>query len=443
MRRLAIVEYLMSAGGLERVLRGLAGAFLEIPEARDWDITFLLPRYNSAYHLCEWPETLTGSNVHVEWMGHGSAASRLLEPLAHAQGLRGIPLSKVGGALLAHGLRRIGPEPWRAWLGDTRALIARAGARFDLVCFPYPVVLYPPPLAVPVVTTPQDFNFKHFYAERHPWHRRQERVTRAWLERSDRVLLTSDAVRDELHRFYPEFEDRTEVVRLGVDGRERAPVDPAAAERFRVERGLPPEFVLLTGWVMEHKNQLAVVEALSRLRRQGRSLPAVFAGPNALHLRAGRELGFPRGYVGRVRDALGAAGFEHGRDFHVLGFVGDEEIRMLQSLATVFLLPSLYEGFGLPSLEALRAGCPTLISSIPPLDEQNRLLGGPMRSFDPRDPAALADQIAWVLDHREEARAAARAAGARVPEVYDWRRTARAYLTHFAEVIDRGPARRR
>jgi glycosyltransferase involved in cell wall biosynthesis len=192
----------------------------------------------------------------------------------------------------------------------------------------------------------------------------------------------------------------------------------------------------MTGWVVEHKNHLAVVEALTRLRRQGRSIPAVFAGPNTLHLRESRELGFPQGYAGRVRSALAEAGFEHGRDFHVLGWVGDEEIRCLQSLATVFLLPSLYEGFGLPSLEALQAGCPTIVASIPPLEEQNRMIGGMLRTFDPRDPADLADRIAWVLDHLEEARAEARAAGERVAEVYDWRKTARAYLAHFTEVIE-------
>jgi glycosyltransferase involved in cell wall biosynthesis len=102
----------------------------------------------------------------------------------------------------------------------------------------------------------------------------------------------------------------------------------------------------------------------------------------------------------------------------------------------VYALPSLYEGFGLPSLEALRAGCPTIVSSIPPLEEQNRLLGGMLRTFDPHDPAALADRIAWVLEHRDEARAEARRAGERVAEVYDWRDTARAYLAHFADVIE-------
>ncbi len=435
MRRLAIVEYVMSAGGLERVLRGLAGAFLEIPEARDWDITFLLARYNSAYHRCEWPVEITGPNLRVEWLGHGSAASRFLDPLAHAQGLWGLPLSKPGGAVLAQSLRRAGPEWWRAWLGDSRALIARASARFDLLCFPYPVLLDVPKLDVPVVTTPQDFNFKHFFAEDDPWRLRQERVTQAWLARSDRILLTTDSVREELGRFYPEFAERSGVVRLGVDVRD-APPDPVVLEQFRQDHGLPGEFLLMTGWVMAHKNHLAIVDALSRLRRQGRRVPAVFVGPNAIHLRESREVGFPAGYAGQVRAALREAGFEHGRDFFALGYVTDQDVQKLYRLATVFLLPSLYEGFGLPSLEALRAGCPTIVSSIPPLEEQNRLLGGLLRTFDPRDPAALADRIAWVLDHREEARAEARAAGERVAEIYDWRKTAQAYLAHFEEVIE-------
>ena len=442
MRRLAIVEYVMSAGGLERVLRGLAGAFLEIPEARNWDITFLLARYNSAYHRCEWPAELTGPNLRVEWLGEGSVASRFVDPLARGQGLWGLPFSKPGGFVVAQWARSAGPEAWRAWLGDPRALIARASARFDLLCFPYPVALGVPDVAVPVVTTPQDFNFKHLLAENDPWRRREEKVTRPWLARSDRILLTTESVREELRSFYPEFAEKAGVVRLGVNVQAATP-DRAALESFRQSRGIPPEFVLMTGWVMEHKNHLAVIDALVRLRQRGRSIPVVFVGPNALHLRESREVGFPQGYAGRVRSALREAGFEHGRDFHVLGFVSDEDVRSLQGLATVFVLPSLYEGFGLPSLEALQAGCPTVVSSIPPLDEQNRMLGGVLRTFDPHDPAALADQIAWVLDHRDEARAEARRAGERVTEVYDWRKTARAYLTHFEEVIEGRPLSRR
>jgi glycosyltransferase involved in cell wall biosynthesis len=434
MRRFAVVEYLMSAGGVERVLRGLAGALLEIPEARGWDVTFLLSRYDSAHRRCEWPAALTGPRLRVEWLGEDTALGRALDPLAHAQGVAGLPFTRLPGAALARAARRLGPRRWRAHLGDPRALIAAASERFDLLFFPYPFWMMPPRIRAPVVTSPQDFHFRHFAAAG-SWSRRvQERAARAWLERADRILVTSRAVEDELRRFYPEHAGKASVVPLGVDVG-AAPPAPADLEAVRAGRGLPDRFLLVSGWVVPHKNQVSVVEALSGLRARGTSLPVVFVGPNAAHLVEPPGAGFARAYAERVRAALRDAGFEHGRDFFALGFVSDAELRCLFRLATLYVLPSLYEGFGLPSLEALRAGCPTLVSAIPPLEEQNRMLGGVLRTFDPGDPSALAGHIAWVLGHLEEARAAARLAGERVAEVYDWRKTARAYLAAFEEVL--------
>jgi glycosyltransferase involved in cell wall biosynthesis len=435
MRRLAIVEYIMSAGGVERVLRGLAGAFLEIPEARGWDVTFLLSRYNSANRRCEWPAELTGPRLHVEWLGEHTAASRMIDPLAHAQGIGRMRWTRVPGFIAGRAARRLGPMRWRAHLGDPFSLVAANASRFDLLYFTYPVLMFPPPASTPMVTTPQDFNFLHFFPPGHLTRTRQEAVTRAWLGRSDRVLLTTDAVLDEMRRFYPEHVSKAHVARLGI---EAAPPVATSSEldSFRRFHALPSKFVLMAGWVMEHKNQLALVDAIVRLRERGRQVPMVFVGPNAVNLVEARDPGFPEGYAGRVRAALRESGLVPGRDFHVLGYVSDSDVQKLYRLATVFVLPSLYEGFGLPSLEALRAACPTIVSAIPPLLEQARLLGGGVPSFDPADPAALADRIAWVLDHEDEARASARATGERVPDVYDWRKTARAYLAHFAEVIE-------
>jgi hypothetical protein len=198
MHRVAIVEYTMSAGGVERVLRGLARVFLDLPEARDWDITFLLSRYNSAHRRCEWPFDLTGPNVHVEWLGEETALGRLLDPLAHGQGLWGLPLSKMGGLVGTRLLRRLGPLSWRARLGDPYALIKEATRRFDLLYFTYPVLLEAPPAGVPVIITPQDFNYRHFLPEDDPTRRQHERATRGWLARSSRILLSTGAVRDEL-----------------------------------------------------------------------------------------------------------------------------------------------------------------------------------------------------------------------------------------------------
>jgi glycosyltransferase involved in cell wall biosynthesis len=442
MRRIAVVEYLMSAGGVERVIRGLARSFLSLPEARRWDITFLLARYNSAGIRCDWPAELTGSNLHIEWIDERTRLSRALGRMARGEGIRGLPGTRRPGHLASRLIRRLGPLSWRASLGDPFAVVSAASRRFDLLYFPYPFLMRVPPLHVPVVTTPQDFNFKHFLAEGSRARQSQERFTHSWLERADRVLLSSEAVRQELLRFYPQYESKSEVIRLGIDV-DSAPSTPEKVEEVRRAYSLPRRFALVTGWVMPHKNQLTVVRAITQLRQKGIDLPVVFAGPNSAKLVGAASTHTARNYVDEVRDALRDAGLAAGHDFHALGYVSDEDIQALYRMATVFVCPSTYEGFGLPGLEAMLAGCPVLLSSIPPLDEQNRLLGGIIRMFEPNDAASLALHIEWFLSHPDEARAIARLAAERVSSVYDWSMTARAYLAAFEDVLSRAEPSRR
>ena len=433
-KRLAIVEYTMSAGGVERVLKGLAGALLEIPEAANWDVTLLLSRYNSAHKRVEWPAGLTGPNLHLEWMGEENPVSRAIDPLAHAQGILGLPYTRIPGYVAARTLWKLGPASMRAALGDRRALISRASRRFDAMLFTYPFWLEAPPLHCSVLSSPSDFNFKHFLPEGSLRRRIHERALRGWLERSERLLVYGEAMADEVRRFYPEYAIKTVPVPLGVTTGRPAPSTEALAA-MRRDRVLPERFALVTGWITPHKNPLVVVEALAELRRRGIDLPVVFVGPNAAELADGAPPGFNASYVEGVRNAMQVGGLIHGRDVLSLGYVSDDELERLFHLATAYVFPTRYEGFGLPSLEATLAGCPAVVSSIPPLLEQDRVLGGAYRVFDPDDATALADQLAWVTGHQAEARARARSAAARVAEHYDWKRTARAYLANAEEVL--------
>jgi glycosyltransferase involved in cell wall biosynthesis len=437
MRRIAIVEHVMSAGGVERVLRGLASAFLSLPEASDCDITFLLSRYNSAGDRCEWPDELTGPRLHVEWLGERFRLARALDALVAGRGILGLPRTQIVGSLAGRFARTWGPSFWRRAAGDRGALISQASARFDLMCFTYPGWTKVPGVAIPVVTTPQDFNYKHFYPPESRHYRMSESYTRAWLERSDRILLSSEAVRRELEQFWPEHASKAAVIRLGI-AHDVARPDRAQLDETRRRLGLPDRFVLVAGWVVEHKNQLAVVEALRHLRAEGTNIPVAFTGPNTAHLRDARASGTAGSYVPRVREALAAAGMVHGRDFFALGYVSDADIQSLYRLATVLVVPSLYEGFGLPGLEAMLAGCPTLLSAIPPFEEQNRLLGGIVPMFDHKDPKTLAVQLRRLLERPAEAADVARIAQSRVAQAYDWKNTARGYLEEFAHVIDAG-----
>ena len=240
MRRLAIVDFVMSAGGVERVLRGLARAFLELPEAKGWNITFLLSRFNSAHHRCEWPKELSGPNVRVEWLGEHNAVSRALDPIAHAQGVLGWRASRLPTFAAAKVARLVGPLRWRALLGDPFALIAAASARFDVMYFPYPFWMGVPPIDIPVATTPQDFNFKFFQKPGTFARWMLERSTRAWLQRADRVLLSSHAVEAELREFYPEHAAKAQVIHLGIDVDRPAP-SAEQIEAVRAARRLPPD----------------------------------------------------------------------------------------------------------------------------------------------------------------------------------------------------------
>jgi glycosyltransferase involved in cell wall biosynthesis len=187
--------------------------------------------------------------------------------------------------------------------------------------------------------------------------------------------------------------------------------------------------------VVPHKNQRLVVEAAARLRARGTPLPIVFCGPNTGHLGGGSAPGFRTPYVEGVQAALRTAGLRLGEDYFALGYVSDAEVQALLRLATVFVCPSTYEGFGLPGLEAMRARCPVLLSTIPPFEEQDRLLGGGIRTFDPASADALADALAAMQADPSGTAAVAERLAARVGDVYDWRRTARAYLAEFEALL--------
>ena len=121
---------------------------------------------------------------------------------------------------------------------------------------------------------------------------------------------------------------------------------------------------------------------------------------------------------------LGAAG-----SLHVLGFVPDDDLPALLTAAEVFVFPSLYEGFGLPPLEAMACGTPVVASDSSSLPE---VLGDAALLVPPGDVAALAGALARLLDDgalraRLRERGLARAAS------FTWERTARATLAAYRE----------
>jgi len=90
MPKLAIIDQIVSAGGVYGFPYGLVGGLLELPEIKEWEITILLNRYNSGGYVVRWPENLTAPNVRVRYL-RNDRLSRFLNRLSKAESIWGVP----------------------------------------------------------------------------------------------------------------------------------------------------------------------------------------------------------------------------------------------------------------------------------------------------------------------------------------------------------------
>jgi glycosyltransferase involved in cell wall biosynthesis len=210
--------------------------------------------------------------------------------------------------------------------------------------------------------------------------------------------------------------EKVSVVRGGVDERFTPSPDDRLAE-LRDRYGLPERFVLALGTLQPRKNLARLVEAWARLPEPTR-----------------REWGLVlTGEAGPQFAGHGVTG--NGRpDLRIIGYVPDADLPALYSAASVFAYPSLYEGFGLPPLEAMRCGTPVLAGSEGACAE---ILGDHALLVDPKDTAALADGLRHLIAD-DSARSRLGESGQAHACGFDWNRSARQLL----ELLRAQPPRR-
>jgi glycosyltransferase involved in cell wall biosynthesis len=202
------------------------------------------------------------------------------------------------------------------------------------------------------------------------------RLTTRWAERRCRLLVTvSHATAGDLARLHGVDPARLRVVPLGGGGPPACP-PPAGAVRARLAAlGVDRPFVLHVGRVEPRKNQVTALEAVERL-------------PDLLLVS-----------VGSVVDAGMAARLTASPRCRQLGRLPDADVEALYAAARALVFPSLYEGFGLPLLEAMRRGVPVVTAAVSSLPE----VGGDAAVYvdDPLDAAALAAAIERALADRD------------------------------------------
>src|SRR5439155_9698323 len=272
-----------------------------------------------------------------------------------------------------------------------------------------PDVLFVPahvlPLARPrrSVVTVHDLGY-HYFPEAHT---RAQRAYLAWSTRgavrhASRLIAVSQATKDDLVRLYGADAQRVDVVHHGVD-RAQGTGDRGQFEQLRARLQLPERYILSIGTIQPRKNYGRLIEAFSSLDCAGVGL--VIAG------KAGWQAG---PIVAQARRA----------DVILAGHVSEDEKVALLAHASVFALPSLYEGFGMPILEAQAAGVPVVTSNTSSCPE---VAGNGALLVDPLDTRAIAAALKQALADeslRNQLRARANANVAR----FSWEKCARQTL---------------
>ncbi len=181
------------------------------------------------------------------------------------------------------------------------------------------------------------------------------------LKGSDLVFTISDFTKNEIISYFPFMDgikDKIKVIPRFPDGNFR-PLQKTMKDKheFLASKGLPDDFVLYVGNIKRHKNIEGLLQAVGIMKKKNSGLSLVCAG---------QRDNFITGLEGC--DKLIGELDIHDRVYFT-GVLGDEELVMLYNCARVLALPSFYEGFGLPPLEAFACGCPAVVSDIPPLRE--------------------------------------------------------------------------
>ena len=252
-----------------------------------------------------------------------------------------------------------------------------------------------------------------------PWRYRMafRLLIRRAIRVADRIIAVSESTRRDLIELLHAPVERIRVIHEAVDDRFRPLGNQEILAALRLRYSLPHRFLLFVGLLEPKKNLSGLLQAIACLRRAGR-------WPSDLRLVVVGDQGWAVGNLPQLVGVLGLEGI-----VRFLGYVPDSDLPSLYGAAEAFVFPSLYEGFGLPVVEAMACGTPVVASNRGSLPE---VAGDAALLLEPDEPEGLAEGIYQVITDpalREEYRQR----GLQRARAFSWRRAAEATLTVYHE----------
>jgi glycosyltransferase involved in cell wall biosynthesis len=272
----------------------------------------------------------------------------------------------------------------------------------------------------PFVVTVHDLSFLFYPHSFRSLRRIYLRVfARMSVRRARRVIAVSESTKRDLVEIYGISPAKIDVIHNGVDASFQ-PLPADQVDAFRLQRGLPDRFVLFVGTLEPRKNIARLIEAYARLPQE--RPPLVLVGGKGW---------FYDEIFGRV-EAL-----ELTDEVHFVGFVPAEDLPLWYNAAELFVYPSMYEGFGLPPLEAMACGTAVITSTASSLPE---VVGKAGQLADPTDTDALATAMEQVLGNRD-LQEQMQAAGLVQAAGFSWEKAARQTVDSYRRALTPGEDR--
>jgi glycosyltransferase involved in cell wall biosynthesis len=282
----------------------------------------------------------------------------------------------------------------------------------------YHALAFVAPLALPapMVTTVYDLSFLHYPQALTAARRVYLRLfTGLTCRRARRVLAISHYTADDVARSLGVPRAQIDVAACGYDAQVFQPLPSEQVADFKQRMGLPARFWLFIGTLEPRKNLTTLIHAYAALPPHQR-LPLVIGGGK-----------------GWLYDDIFAAVEQHqlGDAVRFIGFVSHEALPFWYNSAEAFLYPSIYEGFGLPVLEAMACGTPTVVADASSLPEVVGMAG---LRVPPLDQTAWTDALQRVY-HDAAWREQARLQGLSEAQRYSWAETARQTVASYQRAL--------
>src|SRR5271167_3714609 len=308
-----------------------------------------------------------------------------------------------------------------------RAIVKRLGC--DVVHIPH-LFWIPRGLSCPYVLTVHDL-LEHMYGSRNASSTRRNLhfyLTRRVLRKAARVIAVSQFTKNEIEKLLAIPNARIEVVYNAIDERFLHGHATAAERELIAQRYLVNyPFILYAGAIRPHKNVVRIIEAFSALKSE---LQKEQMYPDLKLIIIGDDLSSHP----RLRRTVVRSGVQH--DVRFLGFVPIEVLRIFYDEAKIFVFPSLYEGFGLPPLEAMAHGTPVVTSNTSSLPE---VVGNAAVLVNPENVFEIMRALHRVLMDKP-LRDRMKERGYQQAAKFSWEKSVRRMLDAYGQVANPGRA---